>query len=219
MSVYFAKTYYDCIDKATEIASSFGRSLKNKTVIFCEDKLTLSIEQSLIAKTGGSFNVEVSSFGRYVKKKLPKRNALSKEGAAMAVKKIISACAADLPSLGKLRASPAFAADTSELIAQLKSAKVSPEDIFRCVDGLPEYSAGKIRDVAVVFEKYEEFLKERGLTDSNNSLEDMVKAVESDPKMKKTRVVVAGFSSVTRQSRDVSETLLKNALSCDFIAA
>ncbi len=218
MPVYFAKTYYDCIDKATDIAASFGRSLKNRTIVFCEDKLTLSIEQSLIEKTGGSFNAEVSSFGRYIKKRLPVRKSLSKEGAAMAVKKIISNFSRDLPSLGKLHASPAFAAETSELIAQLKSAKVKPDDILRCVENLPENSAGKIRDVAFIYGKYEEFLKERGLTDSNNSLEEMVGAIESDEDMKNTRVIVAGFSSVTRQSRDVSESLLKNALSCDFIA-
>ncbi len=217
MSVYSCKTYFDCIAAAADIAAAFGRSLDERTVIFCEDKLTLSLEQAVVEKTGGTFNTEVTSFGRYVSKNLPGRNNLSKEGAAMAVKKILSASRNELKTLGRLYASPSFAAETSELIAQLKSAKVSPEDLFGCLDGCSAAAKAKIGDVALIFGKYEEFLKERELTDSSSGFSAMVGAIENDEKLKNSHVVVAGFSSVTKQSREIIETLLKNCRSCDFI--
>ncbi|MBQ8726124.1 MAG: PD-(D/E)XK nuclease family protein [Clostridia bacterium] len=218
MAIYTAKTYFDCIDGACDYAASFGVSLDQKIVIFCEDKLTLSVESALVEKAGGAFGAEVLSFGRYATKLNPDRKTLSKEGSAMAVKKILSEKSKDLQVLGGLKASPSLAVKTSELIAQLKSAKVTPQMLFGVLDGCPENVARKLRDVATVFDGYEEFLAQNGLTDSSNGLQDALFAIEKDEQIKNARVIIVGYSSVTKQTCAVMEKLNAVCLSCDFFA-
>ncbi|MBE5742362.1 MAG: hypothetical protein E7360_03455 [Clostridiales bacterium] len=218
MAVFYTDTYFDCIDAVTEKASKIGVGLRTKTIIFCEDKLTLSLEKALVSKTGGGFGCEVLSFGRYITRNMQNRKTLTKEGASMAVKKILSNCLGSLKTLSSLGSSPALATKTAELIAQLKSAKVTPQNLFDCIDGCPKNVGAKIHDIALIFQKYEEFLSEKGLTDSNNALEDMITLLNSDQNLASTNVLIAGYSSVTKQSCEVMKTLLKKAKSCDFYA-
>lgn len=218
MAIYVCKTYYDCIDGASALASSFGVSLDEKIILFCEDKLTLSLESALVEKAGGAFGAEVLSFGRYASMANPDRKTLSKEGSAMVVKKILSAKSSDLKALGILKASPALASKTAELIAQLKSAKVTPQMLFGVLDGCPESVSRKLHDIAIVFDGYENFLLKNGLTDSSNSLQDAVLAIENDEKIRGARVILVGYSSVTKQTCAVMEKLNGLCKSCDFFA-
>ena len=99
MAVFTSKTYFDCIENAVEKANSFGVSLDKRVILFCEDKFALSLEKALVAKAGGAFGAEVLSFGRYISRIFPNRKTLSKEGSAMAVKKILSEKKAELKVL------------------------------------------------------------------------------------------------------------------------
>ncbi|MBQ7643224.1 MAG: PD-(D/E)XK nuclease family protein [Clostridia bacterium] len=206
---------FDCIDAAAERAVSFGNGLEKKTLIFCEDKLTLSVEQALCEKAGGSFNTEVLSFGRFLQKYAPYTPSLSKEGGAMAVKKILSENAEKLTAL-KNSASPSLAAKLYELIAQLKSAKVTPDALFGCNEDCPQNIGAKVKDIALIYDKYERFLSERGLTDGNNSLKTLPEIIRSSEVVRGARVIITAFSSVTEQICDVIKALYERAESCDF---
>ena len=216
MAVFTSKTYFDCIESAAEKATSLGVSLDTKIVLFCEDKFALSLEKALVLKAGGAFGAEVLSFGRYISKVFPERKTLSKEGSAMAVKKILSEQKDCLQVLGGMSHSPALAVKTAELIAQLKSAKVTPDDLFNCLDGCPLSVASKLHDVALIYQGYENFLLERGLTDSSNSLSDVLVALDKDETIKSSHVILVGYSSVTKQSCEVMKKLLSICKSCDF---
>ena len=216
MAVFTSKTYFDCIEHAVEKANSFGVSLDTRVILFCEDKFALSLEKALVAKAGGAFGAEVLSFGRYISRLFPDRKTLSKEGSAMAVKKILSEKKAELKVLGAMSSSPSLAVKTAELIAQLKSAKVTPNDLFNCLEGCHLSVASKIFDIALVYKGYEDFLLENGLTDSSNSLADMIVAIEKDPTINSSHVILVGYSSVTKQSCEIMEKLLATAKTCDF---
>lgn len=216
MAVFTSKTYFDCIDSAVEKACSFGVSLDTKVILFCEDKFALTLEKALVLKAGGAFGAEVLSFGRYISRVFPDRKTLSKEGSAMAVKKILSEQRQNLKVLGGMSQSPALAVKTAELIAQLKSAKVTPDDLFGCLDACPLNVASKLHDVALIYKGYEDFLKEKELTDSSNSLSDMLIALQRDETLKTAHVILVGYSSVTKQSCEAIEKLLSICASCDF---
>lgn len=218
MSVFVTKTFYDCIDFASEKATKTQSKIDGKTIIFCEDKLSLSLEKALVEKAGGGFSAEVLSFGRYVTRIIPDRKTLSKEGSAMTVKKILSQSVKELKTFSALGASPSLASKTAELIAQLKSAKITPKHLFDCIDDCPKNISAKISDIAIVYDKYEKFLQEKGLTDSNNALEDMIVALNRDEALPFTDIIVAGFSSVTKQSCEVMKILFNRAHSCHFFA-
>ena len=214
--IYAYPTFFDCIDGATAKAAEYSVGLKNKILIFTEDKLTLSTELSLAEKTGGSFSAEVSSFGRYIQKHSATSSTLSKEGRAMVVKRLLNSRSEELSAFKSLSSLPSLPEELSELIAQLKSAKVSPKDLSSCVSSCPKNVAAKIADVALVYGDYEKFLSDNGLTDSNTLLSALPEILLKDEALPSTRVIFVGFSSVTKQSCEVVETVFKNAKSCDF---
>ena len=218
MSVYICKTYFDCVERATDHVARFPINLDNPIIVFCEDKLTLEVERALAKKRGGNFNAEVLSLGRYASKRLTDRKYLSKEGMAMAVKKILTEVATELTALKKTAGSPSLASETSELLAQLKSAKIDPYELLKATENLGGRSAAKIRDIATVFARYEKFLSENGLTDSNNALSGISEAVKNDETLKNAAVVFIGFSSITRQTAEAIDEISKAAKSADYFA-
>ena len=129
-----------------------------KNIIFCEEKVSLMAERVLCAETGGSFNTDVYSFGNFLRKKKKVENLLTKEGSAMAVKRILSYCTLKCFKASKTTLAPTL----YELIMQLKSAKVLPNDILVAADGVDGILKSKLQDVAEVYEKYEQFIKENG---------------------------------------------------------
>ena len=109
MILHGVKTYYAAIDAAADLVAGQSLSPDERTVIFCEDKLTLSMEKAIVERLGGTFNVEVLTFGRYIKKTGSDNNALTKESAAIVVKKILGSMKGELKTLSRLASSPAFA--------------------------------------------------------------------------------------------------------------
>lgn len=214
--IYCYPTWFDCVSGAATAAAEKAKSLKDKVLLFTEDELTLTAETELVKKTGGTFGAEVISFGRYIQKHAKAANSLSKEGGAMAIKKILSSLKSELSAFKSVAASPTFAGELFELIAQLKSAKVKPENLDVKSEDFPFGVYAKIHDIRLVFSKYEEFLKDSGLTDSGNSLAEIPELVKNDKELKKTHVLFVGYSSVTRSIIDAVKAFYETALSCDF---
>ena len=215
--IYTYPTFFDCIEGTAELAEKYSDGLKSKILIFCEDKLTLSCELALADKTGGNFSKEVTSFGRYVKKRADASLSLSKEGSAMVVKKLLKKREKDLVAFKSLSSLPSVSAELSSLIAQLKSAKITPEELSSLNGGVAGLFTAKIKDIALVFSDYEEFLASNGLFDSNSFLSLMPSLLGEDEDLPETRVIFVGFSSLTRQSAEAVKTVYSLAKSCDFI--
>ena len=218
MILHGRKTYYSCIDAAADFAAEIGVFPSRRLIIFCEDKLTLSVETAIAKKLGGTFSAEVLTFGRYVSSKSLPVNALTKESSAIVVKKILGNLKGELKALSRLASSPSFAFETSELIAQLKSAKVTSREITEALDGCRENVRAKISDVALVYSEYEKFLKERGLSDQSGALDEMPSLIKNDKEIKNSNVVIVGYSSLTRQICEIIKTLSETALSVDVFA-
>ncbi|MDY2880018.1 MAG: PD-(D/E)XK nuclease family protein [Candidatus Borkfalkiaceae bacterium] len=218
MPVYTSYTYYDCIAAAAKKAASFGNGPDVRTLLFCEDKLTLSLELAVAKETGGTFAAEVSSFGRFARKHGGQKSVVGKEGSAMIVRKIFSSLAGKLKVFDPSAQSPALASTTAELIAQLKSAKVSPEDLAGCLGDCPANVAAKLSDIALVYGEYENYLRDNSLLDSNNALSLLPGILRAMPGLARTHVLVVGYSSVTKQSCDVLSALHDLSGSCDFFA-
>ncbi len=217
MAIYQVRTCFDCIRQASIVANSYGKSLDNKIYIFCEDKMTLSQEESLVKITGGTFNAEVLTFDRYMARKTSRPFTLSKEGSAMAVKKVLEKHGKELEVLRKYSSSPSLSITLSELIAQLKSAKVKPEELLSALPSYKGKNVAKIRDIGKVFALYEGFLSDKNFCDLSKNVDDMVKVIDGDDELKNSRVIISGYSSITKQSCEVIKKLYNTALSCDFI--
>ncbi len=188
-----------------------------KRIVFCEDKFTLALELAIARKQGGTFGTHVFSFNRYMHKKLAgNKKLLSSEGCALVLKSILLQCKNQLTCFKKVY-DPNLASTVYELIAQLKSAKVTPEDIRRAMEESTGNLKRKLKDIHLLFDKYEEYIAQNGLTDGNNRLYQLPNHFINDEEIKGTRVIIAGFPSLNRTLCEIFKALLKSAKSVDFV--
>jgi ATP-dependent helicase/nuclease subunit B len=208
-------SYFNVFEILKKELAGKTEGLSGKNLIFCDEKISLMAERHLCSINGGSFNTQVYSFGNYLRVKKGNLTALSKEGSAMAIRKILG----DV-NLKKFSSSKTDLAPTLyELIMQLKSASVSPEEIKSAISDTDGVLSFKLEDIFAVYSAYEDFLLKNGFEDQSSSLSYLPKVLSSDDSIKDANVFLLGFTGWTRQARDVIETLIKRAKSVTAIVA
>ena len=205
-------SYYEIFNILTNSLKGKVNSLEGSNLVFCEEKISLMAERRICAEFGGSFNTDVYSFGNYLRVNKYLSSVLSKEGSAMVVKRLLSTL-----SLGCFKSSATtLAPSLFDLIIQLKSASITPDDLKYACQNLNGVLKGKLLDVATVFEEYEKYLLANGLEDQSSMLSYLPQVFESQD-LANTDVYLLGFSSLTKQARLGIEVLLKKAKSVTAI--
>ena len=199
--------YFNIFSILTEKIKNSVNGLKERNFIFCEEKLTLMTERRICDAFGGSFNTEVYSFGNFLRARKPMARSLSKEGSAMAVKRILQTMPLKRFNKGKSNLAPSL----FELISQLKSAKVTPEDLFYAAEKNDGILSAKLTDIAEVFSAYEKYLKEKGFVDQSSALSDLPEILAKDEEIAGSEVYIVGYSGFTVQIQNIIATLLKRA--------
>ena len=197
------------LEKLKEIVKK--REEKGKrTVIFCEDRLSLAAERAVCAAVDGTFLTSVFSFARFLSAECGKNERLlTSRGSAMAVRAVIEANRGSLPLLKRLPASSA-AQSVYAAIALLYSSRISADDVLRAAErgGL---LGSKLKDVATVYKKYEEFLVDTGKEDRNGYLAALAPVIEKSRKINGAAVVFLGFQAFTAPAAE--------AVAAAFLAA
>ena len=175
-----------------------NEKMGKKTIIFCEDRLTLAAERTVCSAVGGSFFVSVYTFARFLACERGVRSGvLSSQGSAMAIRKIIEDNKDKLKLFGKFSAAAAAGA-VYDTIALLYSSRISADDVARAsAEGLLE---SKLHDISVIYSAYEKYLKESGKTDRNAYLGELPEVILSSEKISASDVIFLGFQSFTRSS-------------------
>ncbi len=207
MKIYRIMTPSAIIEKTVELVQGFGCDLKTKNYIFCENRATLSFEMSLCQKLGGSFNTKVLSFSRYTALNYAVGNFLSKSASTLLVRKIMVENSDKLIKLK--RTSAKVSAEIFSLIAQLKSAKVTPLDLEKIINSENGEFQYKLKDIALIYSLYEKHLKDNALTDENNFLSKAPSVIANDKSIHGANVIIAGINAVTKQTLDIIFALEK----------
>lgn len=206
-------SYFNIFPLLTAELDGKVRDVHLKNLVFCEEKISLMAERWICNELKGSFNTDVYSFGNFLRTKKKTAGILSKEGSAMAVKRILSSL-----SLKCFRASKTYLAPSLyDLIAQLKSAKVGYADLEQALTGVDGVLKNKLSDITEVYKEYENYLSSKGYEDQSSALSYLPFVIEADDGMADTDVYLLGYTSWTNQARSVVDALLKNARSVTAI--
>jgi len=172
-----------------------------KTVIFCEDRLTLAAERTVCAAVGGTFSTSVFTLARFLSGERGKaENVLSSQGSAMAVRKIIEDKKGELTLFKKLSVAGA-AQSVYDTIALLYSSRVSAEDAAKAAEG-GGILGGKLHDLAIIYAEYEKYLKESGKQDRNAYLRQLADVIQCSGKIRGNCVIFLGFQAFTCTSQE-----------------
>ncbi len=183
------------LDDALSALSALARdNEKNgrRTLVFCEDRLTLLAERAVLAGTGGTFLTEVSTFARFLEEK----KALSKQGSVMAVAALLEKHADELRCFRKGAAQAVY-----ETLAQLSASRVDAETLKRSAEETEGMLRLKLLDLSFLLERYGEFLREKGLLDETGYLALLPEKIERGA-LRDTDAVFFAFPSFTKQGRE-----------------
>lgn len=212
-NLIITNSYFNIFPLLTDNLLGKANDLTHKNYVFCEEKLSLMAERYIASAFGGTFNTEVYSFGNFLRAKHPPLNLLSKEGSAMAVKKILSVVPLKCFNKGKINLAPSL----FELISQLKSAKVGSEELTLASKKTDGILSAKLSDIAAVYSEYEKFLELNGFSDQSSALSLLPEIVEKDESLAGANVYILGFSGFTMQIRRVIAALFSRAESITAI--
>lgn len=168
-----------------------------KTLIFCEDRLTLAAERTVCSAAGGTFLSSVYTFARFLSSEGGRRDLLSSQGSAMAIRSIIEERKQELKLFGRFAPSAAAGA-VYDTIALLYSSGITADDVKNAAaDGLLE---SKLHDIGIIYAAYNEYLATSGKTDRNAYLAELPRVIESSGRVRESAVVFLGFQSFTRSA-------------------
>ncbi len=187
-------------------------SLAEKNLVFCDEKSSLMAENRICSCFIGTFNTEVYSFGNFLRVKGGDNKSLSKEGSSMVIKKLLGEL-----SLKTLNKGKDIAPSVYELIAQLKSAGVTSNDIIRASEGVVGVLKNKLEDIGVIFSAYENYLCEKDIEDQSSALSRLPETIEKLDEIENTNVFLVGQTRFTLQNLLGIKALIKKAKSVTAI--
>ncbi len=209
-AVIKAYTLSECMAAMAEYAEAYEKR-GEENLIFCEDRLTLIAERALTARMGGTFQSSVATFARFVK---TDERTISKQGSVMAVGEVMTRllrenklqCFHSASGIGN------NAKSIYETLAQFSASEVTPEILMESAALLPNDALKKkTLDLALIYEGYNEFLREKGLLDESRYLSLLPSYVREKENWENTNVFFLCFNSFTAQATQTIRAALKKA--------
>lgn len=192
---YTAPALGGALAKLKEIISS-NEEKGVRTVIFCEDRLTLAAERTVCAAVGGTFLTSVYTFARFLSAERGKcPGLLTSQGSAMVIRRLIELNRDKLTLFKRLSAATA-AQDVYDTIALLYSSRISPDDLASADASNPVLD-GKLRDLELLYRAYSDYLEESGSVDRNRYLAMLPDVILSSPAVRGAFVIFLGFQAFT----------------------
>lgn len=181
-----------------------------RTVVFCEDRLSLAAERAVCDAVGGTFSVSVFTLSRFLASEKGKAdNVLSSQGSAMALRRIIDDNRGKL-TLFKRLSSASAAQEVYDTIALLYASKISAEDLGN-ITPKDDLLGRKIHDIALLYSEYSKYLKDNGAVDRNAYLRALPEAVSSSEKVRGATVIFLGFQAFTSSVADCVRACMRTA--------
>ena len=212
-NLYLASTEYTAIAEVVKLLGNRPKDLSSRAVVFCSDQTAMMLESMICESLNGSFNTNVYSFGRFLRKYNNLENFLGKDGAVIAMRKVISK--ADGLKCFSNKSSGTLAQNMYDLIAQLKSACVTADDLQGCNGKIDGILKNKVNDIALIYQNYEQAIK--GYYDDSELLSLLPETVKNSKELKGADVYFVCYDSWTKQAREGVKAIMEVAKSVNAV--
>ncbi len=220
LKLYYGRESVDkerfMFDRIGEALPSLGKGAgPSRIFLLVPDQYTLQAERNAIAhlKVKGLMDLEVLSFSRLAGRILAetggsRRTPVDKHGRHMLLVKIMKAHEEELLAFRGMGSSHSFIDMTNNFISEMKQYNSSPEEIKRIAEDLEESSLlrRKLNDIAVLFESYEEQIKDKYI-DTEDHLNLFISKIGQSSLVKDAEFWVSGFDSFTPKSVKIIEEI------------
>ncbi len=218
-----SETVAGSVEAAVDEIVKKSQSNDQILVLVPEDS-SLMIEKLALKKVCATANINIYSFVRLLEK-LSNKNKdkyIDRECSILIVRKIILDNFDSLVCFKKSAKSLGFAELIYDTISQLKASKVTPQDVLAMQDKVNVSLKIKLHDIALIYEKYQNYLLERYL-DSCDKLDLLLEVAKESEFIKNSFVYVVGFDNLTNQGAELIELLSKVSrgvkVACPYVSS
>lgn len=199
-----------------EIEQDLLGSGEHKLLLIVPEQFTLQAELDLIARLNlpGIMRIEVLSFTRLAQRVLAetggsRRTLINEQGKIMVLRKIIDENRRDLTVFQKASQQEGFLAKLSKLLADFKQQDILPADLrFKHGDiTAKEMSWQKFGDIALLYERYNEYLEQHYI-DMDDEVNIFLEKLVELKFIKDARIWIDGFSTFSPRSIKIIERLM-----------
>lgn len=183
------------------------------------DQSTLNAQRELITRhpNHGTMNIDVVGFYRlsyrvfeelsYIPKEL-----LNDEGKSMVIRKVMGECRKELLVFGSGMEKQGFIDEMKSFFAETYQYDVSLEKLKEAVESFENRDSLtlKMKDIVLVLEKFEEYMKDRYLV-SEQLLDVLAQKITESEKLKGATIYIDGFTGFTPIQNKVLKKLLPYA--------
>ena len=182
---------------------------EDNVVVFCGDRYTLLVEETICKRLGGTFSAEVLTFARYLKTYASDR-MLSKQGSVMAIRRLLSEYRGQLTCFRGAHTGDA-ALGIYDTLIRLSASRITPAMLNDVDLSDQPVLQGKISDLAFLQEKYELFLANNRYMDESNYFRLLPDVIRREQSFEGKHLVLFGFPSFAAQMREGIEACVESA--------
>ncbi len=203
-------------DKSLYNVLKSNRNGKTHNIFIVPDRYTLSTEKAIFESLNitSAFDIDVLTLSRLASRIMPAFSGINKTTSIMIIKKILLNNKSKFKCFNKALLSAGFSEDLFNTINQLKSCKVTPDQIV--FDNPQEYLQLKMNDIAIVYDEYEKYLKDNNLKDSADKFDDFEQVIKNSNFVKNSNIYISHFDSMTLQGYRIVEQLMLSAKSVNI---
>lgn len=213
VSIYYAKTFKDSSAALMKALSESPAEPSIRNFLLVPDKLTLSAETEVLyaSKSKGTFNTMAFSFTRlcsHLGRGAEKGKYLNKQSSVELFARIISENRDALKCFGGVANRSGFAEVVYNTVSKLRYCLISPADL-RKFEG-SGHLGQKTADIALLYEKYNEYLKDR-FYDSSSKLDILYELLENPAALKGVRILLKDYDNFSRQEMRIIKRMIASA--------
>ena len=207
INLIYGDNCYDCDREILERLKQNRLDKGANHILLVPDKFSVSMEKMVFnhLEIESFCDIEVYTLTRLANETIKKQNILDKTSAVMLIQKIILDNTDKFSCFAKAIKDSNFATTIYETINQLKSCKVSYNDLVK--EGNDILSL-KLKDIALIYEEYEKCLT-NGTIDANDRLDKLVEEIKNSEHIKNSHIYITHFDNLTKQGYLVVEELFK----------
>ncbi|NCB48268.1 MAG: hypothetical protein EOM55_01365 [Clostridia bacterium] len=213
-SIFFGKTSDDCFFDMFMHLKQNGEKTRHY-VFVVPDRMTVIVEKQIFERLNieSTCNIEVLTLSRLFSKLVHNKTIISKTASCMILQKILKDEKDNLKCFNR-NADADLAQVIFGTISQFKSCKVSFDEVL--VKNTDKLLEDKLSDIALIYRKYETFLRENNLFDALDKLTFLLEAVKDSDYIKNSCFYFCGFDGLTMQGYEIVSNISKFALDFNF---
>ena len=178
--------------------------LSVKHIVVVPDRCTLTAERELCRRFGGAFDVSVTTWSRMFSLNADGTEYLPRKGSVILIRRILAEKHGELECYSRSCKTKGFASVLYDVINQLMSCGISPDEFRELVPG------AKAKDISLIYKSYL-VASEGKYTDSAGRLRLLARYLETSDRLDNAYVYVACFDAYTALMRSVMDVIEKRA--------